>query len=129
MKLKAKQTQKQVQDLTQTIDEAYALDLEIKQKKKLLDQKKAELKEFAMNTDQKEIQGEYGKIEFTDEMKSSINPEDLFTLMQDLGEMQNFFKLVKVNLTDTRKKLGETLLEDITDSKYVEFAKMKFKKA
>lgn len=129
MKLKAKQTQKQVQNLTQRIDEAYALDLEIKQKKKLLDQKKAEIKEFAISTRQKEIAGEYGKVEFTDEVKNSISPEDLFTLMQDIGEEQKFFQFVKVNLTNTRKHIGEALLENIIDAKYVEFAKMKFKKA
>ena len=125
---KTKQTQKQRQELTQTIDNAFSLDLEIKQKKKLLDSQKADIKEYAKSVGEKELHGEFGKVEFSDEAKGYINPKELYKLMVDLGMEEDFFNLVKVNLTDAKSKLGETILSEVLETNYTKFAKMKFKK-
>jgi len=125
---KTKQVQGQKQELTQTIDNAFSLDLEIKQKKKLLESKKADLKEYAKSIGEKELYGEFGKVEFSDEAKGYIDPYELYHFMLDLGMGHDFFDLVKVNLTEAKSKLGETILSEVLQTKYTEFAKMKFKK-
>lgn len=128
LKQKTKQKQEQAQDIEHVVDEAYALDLEIKQKEKLLKQKKAELKTFAQKTGQKILEGNEGKVEFSDEIRTNIDPYDLWELMQGIGMETDFFNVVGVRISDAKNKVGEILLEDINKQTYNEFAKMKFKK-
>jgi len=127
-KQKTKQTQYQAQKIEEKIDEAYALDVEIKIKTALFKKKQAELKKFAQKTGLKKLSGNYGQVEFIDGFKNSIDSFKLFSLMQDLGIEDNFFNLVKVKLTDAKKRVGDMYLDEITDSDFVEYAKMKFKK-
>jgi len=132
MTLKQKTKQAQNKDIKQEIesmvDEAYALDLEIKQKEKLLKQRKAEIKAFAQKTGQKTLEGNEGRVEFSDETRTSIDPFALWELMQELSMEQDFFNVVNVKVTDAKNKVGELHLDDIAEQSYNEYAKMKFKK-
>ena len=128
LKQKTKQKQEQAQDIEHVIDEAYALDLEIKQKEKLLKQRKAELKAFAQKTGQKVLDGNEGRVEFSDETRTQIDPFALWKLMQELGMEQDFFNLVGVKVADAKNKVGELHLNEIAEQSYNEYAKMKFKK-
>ncbi|MFW6145426.1 MAG: hypothetical protein ACOC4Y_01375 [bacterium] len=128
LKQKTKQTQEQHQDIEHVVDEAYALDLEIKQKEKLLKQKKEELKSFAKKTGQKTLEGNEGRVEFSDETRTSIDPFALWELMQELGMEKDFFNVINVKVTDAKNKVGELHLDGIAEQNYNEYAKMKFKK-
>ena len=130
LKMKQKQNQKQVQssDLEQKIDTAYMLDTEIKEKKKVLDGVKEELKAVAQGEGKKSLSGELAEVSFIGETQTNIDPKDLFTLMVDLDMEDEFWKLVKVNITDAKEKLGELSLDSIASRNVKEYAKMKFKK-
>lgn len=127
-KTKVKQSQKQTQNIEQVIDEALQLDLEIKEKTALLKKKKAELRRFAINAGLKKLAGNQGKVVFSDEVKTSIEPFKLFSLLQDLDMDVAFFDLVKVNITEAKKKVGDVYLEGIKSEGLIEYAKMKLSK-
>ena len=130
LKLKQKQGQKQEQkqDLGQQIDTAYLLDVEIKEKKKALDKSKGKIKAEAMREGAKTLSGDIAEVVFSDETQTNIDPKDLFTLMVDLDMQDEFFKLVKVNITDAKEKLGELSLDEIASRNVKEYARMSFKK-
>ena len=130
LKLKQKQGQKQEQkqDLSQQIDTAYLLDVEIKEKKKALDKAKGGIKAEAMREGAKTLSGDIAEVVFSDETQTNIDPKDLFTLMVDLDMEDEFWKLVKVNITDAKEKLGELSLDSIADRGVKEYARMSFKK-
>ena len=130
LKLKQKQGQKQEQkqDLSQQIDTAYLLDVEIKEKKKALDKSKGKIKAEAMREGGKTLSGDIAEVVFSDETQTNIDPKDLFTLMVDLDMEDEFFKLVKVNITDAKEKLGELSLDEIASRSVKEYARMSFKK-
>ena len=130
LKLKQKQGQKQEQkqDLSQQIDTAYLLDVEIKEKKKALDKSKGKIKAEAIREGGKTLSGDIAEVVFSDETQTNIDPKDLFTLMVDLDMEDEFWKLVKVNITDAKEKLGELSLDEIASRNVKEYARMSFKK-
>jgi len=130
LKMKQKQNQKQVQssDLEQKIDTAYMLDTEIKEKKKVLDGVKKELKAVAQGEGKKSLSGELAEVSFIGETQNEVNPKDLYIIMEELGMGDAFWDLVKVKLGDAKSKVGELALDSIMTSEYNEYAKMKFKK-
>lgn len=130
LKMKQKQGQKQVQssDLEQKIDTAYMLDVEIKEKEKVLKAAKQELKKVAQGEGKKSLSGELAEIIFSDETKNHVDPKDLYIIMQELGMEDSFWDLVTVRLGDAKSKVGELALDSIMTSEDNEYAKMKFKK-
>ena len=130
LKLKQKQNQKQEQkqDLSQQIYTAYLLDVEIKEKKKALDKAKGSIKSTAIKEGAKSLSGDIAEVVFSDETQTNIDPKDLFTLMVDLDMEDEFWKLVKVNITDAKEKLGELSLDSIASRNVKEYARMSFKK-
>jgi len=125
---KQSQKQEQKQDLTQIVDEGYRLDAEIKAKNKALEAKKKKIKETNFSLEQKEIVGEVGRVVFSDDTKSSIDPKDLYALCEQLGQKDLFFELVSVKITVAKQRLGEMFIDKIIETEYKPLSKMSFKK-
>lgn len=125
---KQSQKQNQKQDLTQIVDEGYRLDAEIKAKTKALNAKKKKIKEVNSSLEQKEIIGEVGKVVFSDDTKSYIDPKALYDLCKELEQEDLFFELVSVKITDAKQRLGEMFIDKIIETEYKPLSKMSFKK-
>jgi hypothetical protein len=125
-KNKTKQVQKQ--DLVQLIDDSFMLDLEIKEKKKVLDANKGKLKQRALIEGKGSFSGELAEAVFSNDTKTEIDPKDLYNLLVEIGQEDAFFDLVSVKLTDTRERVGDMLLESIWKQTVKKNAKIKFKK-
>lgn len=125
---KQAQKQGQKQDLTQIVDEGYRLDAEIKAKTKALNTKKKTIKEANKTLEQSEIVGETGRVIFSDDTKSYIDPEKLWELCEGLGQKDLFFELVSVRITDAKQRLGEMFTDKIIETEYKPLSKMSFKR-
>lgn len=124
------QSQKQEQvDLAELIDRAYLLDVDIKQKSEELKGHKKTLKEQAEARGVKELEGHEGKINFSDEESTHIDPETLYHFLLDNGfSLENFFGMVKVQVSEAKKQLGNMLLDEVAEFSYKEYSKSSLKK-
>ena len=127
-KQKTKQKQEQKQDLIQLIDMSYILDVEIKEKTKVLKGNKEKLKHQAIIEGKTSFSGELGDAIFSNDTKTEIDPKDLYNLLVEIGQEDAFFDLVSVKLTDARSRIGDLLLEGIWKQTVKKNAKIKFKK-
>jgi hypothetical protein len=125
-KIKQKQTQKQ--DLVELIDTSYLLDVEIKEKKKVLDTNKAKLKQTALIEGKTKLSGELIDVVFSNDTKTEIDPKKFYDLLVELGMEAAFFDLISVKIGDARKRVGDMALETIWDQKTKKANKISFKK-
>jgi hypothetical protein len=128
LRLKQRSGQKQEQAIEQKVDQAYALDTEIKEKTKVLKAKKSDLLDFAKTAGVKKLEGNEGQVSFSDETKTVIDARKLFDLMTELGMQDAFFDCVSVKVGEAKQKVGEIHLEAIIESQFNTYAKMTFKK-
>ena len=127
-KQKTRQQQTQKQDLVQLIDDSYMLDVELKEKKKVLDANKGKLKQQALIEGKSLFSGELAEAVFSNDTKTEIDPKDLYNLLVEIGQEDAFFDLVSVKLTDARARVGDMMLEQIWKQTIKKNAKLKFKK-
>ena len=129
-KQKEAQSQKQEQkvDLAEVVDRAYFLDRDIKEKDKELKGHKKTLKEQAEARGVKELEGYEGRICFSDEETTEIDPYDLYYFLLNNGfDLNTFLSLVKVKVSDAKSALDHVLLDEIAKSGYKEYAKSSLK--
>jgi hypothetical protein len=127
-KQKNKQKQKQVLDLVQLIDNSYILDIEIKEKKKVLETNKDKLKDLAKIEGKNSLLGDLGECSFSDTTTTEIDPEAFYKLLVELELDHEFFSLVTVKITDAKAKIGEMALSTIWKQETKKNNTIKFKK-
>ena len=126
--IKQAQVQAQKSDLIQLVDESFVLDLEIKEKKKVLDANKGKLKALSIKEGKSSFSGELGKVDFSNSTSTTIDPKALYALMVEMGIAESFFDLVKVQIGDAKAKIVEMMLESITSQTVTKNNTLKFKK-
>jgi hypothetical protein len=127
-KQKTRQKQEQKQDLAQLIDDSYMLDVELKEKKKVLNANKGKLKKQALIEGKSLFSGELAEAVFSNDTKTEIDPKDLYNLLIELGQEDAFFDLVSVKLGAAKERIGDMLLERVWKQTVKKNAKLKFKK-
>ena len=126
--IKQAQVQAQKSDLIQLVDESFVLDLEIKEKKKVLEGNKTKLKSLSIKEGKSSFAGELGQVDFSNSTSTTIDPKALYDLMVEMGIEDSFFDLVKVQIGDAKAKIGEMMLESITSQTVTKNNTLKFKK-
>lgn len=120
-----KQTQKQKQSKTiaEQVDEAFENDQKVKQLSDLVKKTKETLKNYARGEELHELKGEKAKIVFSQDVITKVDPYTLYNHLKEEGRENEFFDLVKVNVGDARKKLGDNELEKVAEVSVKDYAK------
>ena len=109
------------------VDRAGKLDERIKEYSKELKKLKTDIKEEAKKKNKKVLQGEEYICTFTASSKSNVEPKALLRLLKKEGKEKKFVEMVKVDITNTRRFLGDLsdkIIKKTTDS----FGKVSFTK-
>lgn len=114
--------------ITEKIDRAAMLNIQIKKLEKEFDELKKDIKVIAKKRQEGKIKGEKFQAVVGPTSTVSIDPEDLRELLSDLDREDEFDSLVKVLAEPAKKALGETHFETIADIKVTAFNRINFKK-
>lgn len=114
--------------ITEKIDRAALLNIQIKKLEKEFDELKSDIKVIAKKRQDGNIKGEKFQVVVGPTSTVSIDPEDLRELLSDLDREDEFDSLVKVLAELTKKALGESQFETIADIEVVPFNRISFKK-
>ena len=105
------------------VDLAGELDQKIKEYQQQLKELKENLKEIARKKNKKMLEGNVFVAVFSPATTSKCEPKALLKLLRKRGEERKFPELVKVDLTQARRYLGEDATKIISSNK-VEFGKI-----
>lgn len=101
------------QKVLKVIDQATKWDQELKELKKNLDKAKEFLKEHAGENGWRTLSGEYGLCEIRPSSSSSISPTALAKVLKKMDKLSLYETVVKVQVGEAKKYLGEEALKDI----------------
>ena len=118
-----KQQQKQSKTIAEQVDEAFESDQKAKQLGDVVKKTKETLKNYARGEELHELEGEKAKIVFSQDVITKVGPRDLYNHLKEHGREDEFFDLVKVNVGDARKKLGDNELEKVAEIDVKDYAK------
>lgn len=114
--------------ITEKIDRAAMLNIQIKKLEKEFDELKSDIKVIAKKRQDGLIRGEKFEAVVGPTSTVSIDPEDLRELLSDLDREDEFDDLIKILAEPTKKALGESQFETIADIKVTDFNRINFKK-
>lgn len=109
------QIQAPLQTVSLLVDEAVALDVEIKRMSKKLDTMKDKLKEMAkeLKVNHKEgFEGHFGKATFEPVTDYTVTPEQFKEWLRTHGRAKQFEQFVKVSISEVRKQIGVEPLKE-----------------
>lgn len=101
--------------IKKTIDEATQMSYDLKILEADLDDAKRDIKAYAKKYNMIKIEGNTAFAKVTTTSKASVEPDELRSKLDDLQRPSEFMELIKVDLTQAKKSLGETVFEEIAD--------------
>jgi len=114
-------------DLGYIVDDGIQLSAISKKSEKLLDSIKELLLDYSKLKKEKVHVGSHGFANIGPTSSSSIEPKKLLEFLTKVGKKNLFLGLIKVNVTDAKKFLGEDAIKSILDTTSKEYGSVKFK--
>jgi hypothetical protein len=107
------------------VDQALRLDQELREKTKQLDALKEQIREKAMETGVKEIQGINGDVKFSDAVEWTIDTRSFLEWAKKNKKQDSAVHMLKVSVSDAKKYLGENAMLEFAEKQVKEYARMR----
>jgi len=111
---------------SELVDKGYKLDKRIKELTAELEAIKETLKGRALATKSREFLGEQGKAVVGDRATTTIKPEVLISYLKDSHMEERLPDLINVKVDETRKLLGEMVIDEIASKGVSRFSIVRF---
>jgi len=111
---------------SELVDKGYKLDKRIKELTAELEAIKETLKGRALATKSREFLGEQGKAVVGDRATTTIKPEVLISYLKDSHMEERLPDLITVKVDETRKQLGEMVIDEIAIKGVSRFSTVRF---
>jgi len=115
------------EDLKTLVDKAYEWDVKKKELDAKVKEAKATLLQNAEDKEWKELSGKTAKCKIGPKTTTFIGVKSFLQLLKKIGKTNLVPDLLKVQLTEAKKSLGEIVLEDIMEQDTKEYGSVSFK--
>ena len=116
-------------ELKAMVDQGITLDLEIKEKEKILDQIKNELKAYAKASGQSVLAGTNGVAVIDGNQKTLIETKKVYDYLMKQGKSTEFFKVSSILIGELKKIVNDNELNSLCEFIAQPFSKISFKKS
>ena len=100
---------KKKEEMVKIVDEAYELDREIKAGEEDLKVAKGQIRQYAKQRKIDRVEGSDGRFaKVSPRGYTECHPRDLYAYMKEIGREEDFWGMIKVDITKAKKDLGET---------------------